>query len=162
MLQSVKDSSLAEWDSKHLLLLSPLLWLASYTPGTYHTEPGPQCPRAAKTQVSTHQKVLAKTSALAPAWQFTSLQPAGSLPSWHSFLVCRMRVTVSVSLMLGMCCDSAVFPPCRAGWCGERAVWGCETGCLSAETFTLVSIPWGSSPLPFLRSDSFRACLSLS
>lgn len=32
MLQSVKDSSLAEWDSKHLLLLSPLLWLASYTP----------------------------------------------------------------------------------------------------------------------------------
>lgn len=76
--------------------------------------------------------------ALAPAWQFTSLQPAGSLPSWHSFLVCRMRVTVSVSLMLGMCCDSAVFPPCCAGWCGERAVRGFETGCRSAEVFTLV------------------------
>lgn len=61
-----------------------------------------------------------------------------------------MRVTVSVSLMLGMCCDSAVFPPCSAGWCGERAVSGFETRCLSAEAFTLVPIPVAAAPGLFL------------
>lgn len=31
----------------------------------------------------------------------------------------------------------------------ERAVWGCETGCLSAEVFTLVPIPGAAAPCLF-------------
>lgn len=112
MLQSVKDSSLAEWHSPLTAFLSTVvsqLHASMNLQGLTTLNQGHGVLGLQRHKCQRMGRSWLRQPALAPAWQFTSLQPAGSLLSWHSFLVCRMRVTVSVSLMLGMCC---VILPC--------------------------------------------------